>query len=170
MPLLVCNIASFAGFLQFYSKFIPCFEMCAEPLWVIMSPEYTEPVGDMWTPTVQLTFDSLWNSILEDPCLCCFNPAKLTVLHTDFSSRGFKYVVCQPDNDDVSLELVSQFMSGNRFHFLTKTNGRVLHPVAFGGRRARGSEKYLHLYLGEAFCGNYDMNKFHHMFWGCHFV
>ena len=47
--------------------------------------------------------------------------------------------------------------------FLTKTNGRVLHPVAFGGRRARGSEKYLHLYLGEAFCGNNAMNKFHRM-------
>jgi hypothetical protein len=136
-----------------------------------MLREYTKPIGDMWMLDVQSTFDSLRNSILEDPCLRRFNPAKLTVLRTDFSSKGFGYVVCQPDNDDnVSLEHVSQFMSGNGFHFLTTTNGRVLHPAAFGGWRAHGNEKYLHLYLGEAFCGNYAMNKSRHMCWGRSFV
>ena len=124
----------------------------------------------MWTPSLQSTFDSLWNSIIEDPCLRCFDPAKLTALRTDFSSKGFDYVVYQPEDDDVSLELIFQFMSGNGFHFLTKTNGGVLHPVAFGGRRARGNEKYLHSYLGEAYCSNYAMNKFCHMCLGCRFV
>jgi hypothetical protein len=78
--------------------------------------------------------------------------------------------VCQPDDDDISLELVANFMSGNGFNFLTKTGKGTLHPVAFGGRRARGNEKYLHSYLGEAFCGDYAMNKFRHMCWGRRFV
>jgi hypothetical protein len=124
----------------------------------------------MWTPDVQSTFDSLRNSILEDPCLCCFDPAKLTVLCTEFSSKGFGYVVCQPDDDNFSLELILQFMSGNGFHFLTMTDGGVLHPVAFGSQRARGNKKYLHLYLGKAFCGNYAMNKLCHLCWGRSFV
>ncbi len=169
-PSLVCNVARFVGFLQFYSKFIPCFKLCAELLRTVMLREYIEPIGDMWTPDVQSTFDYLRNSILKNPCLSHFDLAKLTVLRTDFSSMGFGYVVCQPNNDNVSLELVLQFMLGNGFHFLTTTNGGVLHPVVFGGQRTRGNKKYLHSYLCEAFCSNYAMNKFRHMCWGCRFV
>jgi hypothetical protein len=66
--------------------------------------EYTKTISYMWTLDVQSTFDSLRNFILEDPCLRRFDPAKLTVLRTDFPSKGFGYVVCQPDDDNVSLE------------------------------------------------------------------
>jgi hypothetical protein len=82
----------------------------------------------LWTPKAQSTFDELRNSILGDPCLQRFHPHKLTVLQTDFSSKGFGYVVCQADNDDTSLALASQVMSGNGFHFLTKTNGFPFTP------------------------------------------
>ncbi len=69
IPVLVCDVASFVGFLQFYSKFIPNFEIRVEPLHTIMAREYTEEVGDLWTPEAQSTFDELRNSILGDPCL-----------------------------------------------------------------------------------------------------
>jgi hypothetical protein len=128
-----------------------------------MEREYTEMVGDLWTPDVQATFDDLWESILCNPCLCRFDPNKLTVLRMDFSAKGFGYVVCQLDNDDTFLALSLQFMSGNGFHFLTKTNGGVLHPVAFGSRRTRGNKQYLHLYLAEGLAGNWAMNKVRHM-------
>jgi hypothetical protein len=135
IPEFVQNVASFVGFLQFYSKFIPNFEIRVEPLLRIMERDYTEAVGDLWTPTARKTFDDLRNSILCDPCLRRFNPKKLTVLRTEFSAKGFGYVVCQADDDNVSLALASQFMSGNSFHFLTKTNSGVLYPVAFGSQR-----------------------------------
>jgi hypothetical protein len=92
-------------------------------------------------------------NILCDPCPRWFNQKKLMVLHTDFSAKGFGYAVCQADEDDVSLALASQFMSGNGFHFLTKTNGGVLYPVAFGSWRTQGNEKHHHSYLSEGFCG-----------------
>jgi hypothetical protein len=132
IPEFVRDVASFVGFLQFYNKFIPHFEVRIEPLRRIMEREYTELVGDLWTSAAGETFDDLRNAILCNPCLHQFNPHRLTVLRTDFSSKGFGYVVCQADTDNVSLALASQFMSGNGFHFLTKTNGGVLHPVAFG--------------------------------------
>jgi hypothetical protein len=47
IPELVRNVASFVGFLQFYSSFIPHFEVCALPLRKVMKREYTEAVGDM---------------------------------------------------------------------------------------------------------------------------
>ncbi len=92
------------------------------------------------------------------------------MLRTDFSSKGFGYVICQADDDDVSLPLASQFMSGNRFHLLTKTNGGVLYPIVFGSQRTRGNKKHLHSYLGEGFCGDWAMNKVRHMCYGRRFV
>ena len=139
-PVLVPDVASFVGFLQFYSKFIPNFEIHVEPLRTIMAQEYTKEVGNLWTPEAQSTFDKLRNSILGDPCLQRFDPHKLTVLQMDFSTKGFGYVVCQADNKDMPLALASQFMSGNGFHFLTKTNGGAVYPVAFGSRRCPGNE------------------------------
>ncbi len=163
-------MASFVGFLQFYSKFIPNFEIRVEPLCQIMERDYTEAVGNLWTPTARKTFNDLRNSILCDPCLRWFNPKKLMVLRMDFSAKGFGYVVGQADDVDVSLALASKFMSGNGFHFLTKTNGGVLYPVAFGSRRTQGNEKHLHSYLGEGFCGDWVINKVRHMCYGCRFV
>jgi hypothetical protein len=131
---LVRDVASFVGFLQFYSKFIPNFEIRVKPLQRIMEKEYTEAVGALWTPEAQLTFDDLCQSILCDPCLRRFEPRKITILRTDFSAKGFGYVVCQPGNTNASLALASQFMSGNGFHFLSKDNegcappGRVWIP------------------------------------------
>jgi hypothetical protein len=170
IPQLVCDVASFVGFLQFYSKFIPNFEICVEPLCQIMEREYTKDVGDVWTMEAQTAFDNLCNSILCKPCLRRFDPNKLRVLRTDFSAKGFGYVVCQADDNEASLALVSQFMSGNGFHFLTKTNGGPLYPVAFGSCQTRGNEKFLHSYLGKDFSGDWAMNKVRHMCYGQQFV
>jgi hypothetical protein len=78
--------------------------------------------------------------------------------------------VCQADDDDTYLVLASQYMSGNGFNFLTKTNDGALYPVAFGSRRCCGNEKFLHSYLGEGFAGNWAMNKVRHMCYGRPFV
>ncbi len=88
----------------------------------------------------------------------------------DFSAKGFCYVVCQADDNNTSLALASQFMSGNGFHFLTKTNGDALYPVAFGSRRCRGNERFLHSYLDEGITADWAMNKVRHMYYGRRFV
>ena len=61
-------------------------------------------------------------------------------------------------------------MSGSDFHFLTKTNGCALYPIAFGSRRCRGNEQFLHSYLGKGFAGDWAMNKIRHMCYGQRFV
>jgi hypothetical protein len=170
IPEYVRDVASFVGFLQFYSKFIPHFKVRVDPLRQIMQRDYTELVGNLWTSDTRATFNDLCNSILCNPCLRRFNQKRLTVLRTDFLLKGFGYVVCQVDNNDVSLALASQFMSGNGFHFLIKTNGGVLYLIAFGSRRTRGNERHLHSYLVEGFCGDWAMNKVRHMCYGCQFV
>ncbi len=135
IPEYVCDVASFIGFLQFYSAFIPFFEVRAKPLREILKHEYTSCVGNLWNSTAAAAFEELQNCILHNPCLCRFNHNKLTVLWTDFSSLGFGYIVCQPDNDDASLALVAQYKSGNGFDFMTANSNGILHPVAFGLRQ-----------------------------------
>ncbi len=170
LPKLVHDVASFVGFLHFYSNFIPYFEVRALPLCEIMTREYTEAVGNMWTAEANSAFEELKNSVLCDPCLCRFDHCKLTMLRTDFSALGFGYVICQPGNDECSLAKTSQYMSGNGFGFMTKDGGGVLHPVAFGSCRMRGNEKQLQLYLGEGFAGDWAINKVWHMCFGRRFM
>jgi hypothetical protein len=88
--------------------------------------------GDLWTPAAAATFDELCHCILCNPCLHHFNHRKLTILWTDFLSQGFGYIVCQPDDDDASLQLVAHYMSGNGFDFMTSTSQGKLYPIAFG--------------------------------------
>jgi hypothetical protein len=170
IPEFVRDIASFVGFLQFYSNFIPHFEVRALPLCEIMKREYTKAVGDMWTADANRAFNELKQSVLGNPCLCRLDHRKLTVLRTDFSALGFGYVVCQPGDDECSLAKTSQYMSGNGFGFMTKDGGGILYPVAFGSRRTRGNEKRLHSYLGEGFAGDWAINKICHMCFGRRFV
>ena len=46
-PVVVRNIAKFVGFVQFYSCFIPNFEVRITPLHEILQEDYTTPLGDM---------------------------------------------------------------------------------------------------------------------------
>jgi hypothetical protein len=72
-----------------------------------MQHDYMELVGNLWTSNARATFDDLCNSILRNPCLRRFNQKRLMVLQTDFLLKGFCYVVCQADDNDVSLALAS---------------------------------------------------------------
>ncbi len=74
IPEYVRDVASFVGFLQFYSKFIPHFEVRAEPLRWIMQREYTKLIGDLWTPDARATFDDLRNSILCESLFATIQP------------------------------------------------------------------------------------------------
>jgi hypothetical protein len=129
---LVCDVASFVGFLQFHINFIPHFEVRALPLCKIVTQEYTKSVGDNRTPKANSAFEELKKSVLCNPCLCWFDHCKLTVLRINFSALGFGLVVCQPGDDECSLEMTAQYISGNGFGFMTKKGKGILHPAAFG--------------------------------------
>jgi hypothetical protein len=109
-------------------------------------------------------------AILDDPCLKQYDHRKLLVLRTDFSAYCFGYVALQPGNDEASLSAMHTCMRGDEFLFTTKNSTAVLHPVAFGCCRTRGTEKRLHSQLGECFSGNWAINKRHHMCFGQRFT
>ncbi len=170
-PELVKDIAKFIGFVQFYSKYINHFELRVTPLRELtINNEYTNPVAPIWSNAAQHALNDLKGAILANPCLMHFNHTCLMVLRTDFSSKGFGYVVCQPGTDTTSEHAMAAYQAGRDFSFMTTDSLAVLRPVAFGGRRCRSIEICLHSHLGEGFAGDWAINKNWHMLFGIRFV
>jgi hypothetical protein len=154
-PGFIRDVAKVVGFAQFYGKFIPQFELGIAPLCnLITKLEYTKPVAPHWTTAAQNSFDNIKLTILSNPCLKHFHRNHLIVLQSDFLSKGFSYVVCQPGNGTASTVAMEAYRSGLDFSFMTKDSMAVLHPVTFGARRCHGNEVRLHSHLGEGFSGD----------------
>ncbi len=169
-PVIVCNVAKFVGFMQFYSCFIPNFKVRIAPLCELMREEYNEPLGAKWTLIPITAWKDMRESVLKDLCLCQYDHWKLLVLHTNFFAEGFGYVACQPADDNASMHAMHQCMHDSSFNFMTQDSTALLHPVAFGCRRMRGNEKRLPSHLGKAFAGDVAINKCHHMCFSQRFV
>ena len=145
-PEIVRDVAKIVGFPQFYSKFIPQFEIRIAPLRNLTTNfEYMEPVTPHWNTAAQESFKNIKQSILLDPCLMHFNHQCLIVLCTDFLSRRFGYVVCQPGNNKASNGAMNAYQSGVEFSFMTKTSTATLRPVVFGARRCLGNKLYVYI-------------------------
>ena len=169
-PTVVRDVAKFVGFLQFYSRFIPHFEVRILAFRELMKEDYASPLGSTWTPSHLAIFNEMRNALLDDPCLKRYDHRKLLVLRNDFSADGFGHVALQPGDDEASLSAMHTRMRGGDFLFMTKDSTAVLHPVAFGCRRTRGNEKRLHSHLGEGFAGDWAINKCRHMCFGQRFT
>jgi hypothetical protein len=170
LPELVCDGAKFIGFAQFYSGFIHHFELRVAPLRTLTKLKFANLVAPHWTPEAQAALDDMKNAILSDPCILQFDHRKLIVLRTDFSSKGFGYVLCQPATNESTLKAVQDYQDGKGFSFMTKSSSAILHPVCFGARRSCGNEVRLHSHLGKGFAGDYAINKCSHMVFGQRFV
>ncbi len=79
-PELVRDVAKFVGFIQFYARLIPHFEVCIAPLCIILLKEYTDRVVPYWSNVAKAAFDEMRLAILSDPCLRHFDHRKLLVL------------------------------------------------------------------------------------------
>ena len=169
-PEFVRDVAKFVSFAQLYSHFIHHFELRISPLREICRNEYTELAAPFWTDAAQDAFDEMRRSIISDPCLQRFDYRKPVILRTDFSARGFGYVLLQPGNDDALLQASQDYRDGKGFTFMTEESKAVLHPVCFGARKCRGNKVRLHFHLGECFVGDYGINKVRHYVFGQQFV
>jgi hypothetical protein len=169
-PELVRDIAKFVVFAQFYSRFIEQFEQRISALRNIMKNEYTELVDLYWTQEAKAEFMDIRSAILANPCLKRYDHCLLLVLRTDFSKDGFGYVALQPSNDAKSRLNMKHHMNGGKFEFMDKSSKGILHPVAFGCHCTQENERRLHSHLGEAFPGDYAINKCRHMCFGQRFT
>jgi hypothetical protein len=122
-PEIVCDIAKFIGFAQFYSIYIHHFELCIASLHALtFAHDYTDIIVPIWTTKAQQAFDDMKAAILSNPRLMRFDHRGLVVICTDFSSRSFGYVVCQPGTDCVSEEAMRAYRAGSDFAFTLQSS------------------------------------------------
>ena len=170
-PFEVRCVAKFVGFAQFYSRWIPNFELRIPALRsIITDNEYGDPIGPHWTSAAKAAFDDIRMALLSDPVVKRFDHTKLVVLRSDFSSFGFGFVLLQPGNNHESIDAAAAYRAGKGFSFMDKDSKAVLHPICFGARRTRGNETRLHSHLGEGFAGDYAINKVRQYVFGQRFV
>jgi hypothetical protein len=135
--------------------YIHHFELRITPLRKLtINHEYTDPIVPIWTDATQQALNNLKGAILSNPCLMRFNHKRLVVIRTDFLSKGFGYVVCQPGTDVASEQAMAAYRAGKDFAFMTKESSAVLRPVAFGGQCCHGNEIHLHSHLVKSFAGD----------------
>jgi hypothetical protein len=85
IPEIMCDVAKFIGFAQFYSKYIHYFELRVTPLQELtIKHKYTNPVAAIWTDAFQRSFDDIREAIISDLCLLCYNHNGLVILCSDF--------------------------------------------------------------------------------------
>ena len=96
------DVASFLGFVNFYSRFIPYFEQRAAPLRALAKMELDTKITSLTDEQEHAEVD-LKEAILSDPCIARYDCMKRQYLLTDFSKAGFGYVICQPADDPDSL-------------------------------------------------------------------
>ncbi len=167
---IVCDIAKFIGFAQFYSRFMHNFEIWSTPLCEITKQDFTNPVVWYWTDTAQVILEDMKNAILFDPCILRFNYRKPIILCTNFSSLGFGWVLCQPGDDAATNQTMHNYQAGKSFSVMTKDSAAVLHLVCFCSRWSHGNEVWLLLHRGEMIAGDYGINKCGHMHFSQRFV
>jgi hypothetical protein len=169
-PVEVRCAAKFCGFAQFYSRWIPNFELRIKTLRSITTNEFSDPIGPYWSTDAVKEFDDIRMALLSDPVIRRFDHTKLIVLRTDFSSLGFGFVLLQPGVDQASIDATADYRAGKGFVFMTPGSKAILHPICFGARRTRGNEVRLHSHLGEGFAGDWSINKNRQYVFGQRFV
>jgi hypothetical protein len=108
-------------------QYINHFELQVTPMRELtINNEYTDPVAPIWSDAVQHALDDLKGAIFADPCLMRFNHKRLVVLRTDFLSKGFGYVVCQPGTDTASEQAMAAYQADRDFAFMTMDSSAVL--------------------------------------------
>ena len=165
------DVASFVGFMNFYSMYIPCFEQRISPLRDLAKLEMETVITDQLTPAHQAAKLDMIDAICSDPCIGRFDYNKRSYLLTDFSKKGFGYDLCQPDSDHpASMEAMRREMEGGDCEFLLPNTTLRLRSTGFGSRRTRGREDSLHSHLGEAFALDWAIHKCRAKIWGTRFT
>ena len=103
---VACDVASFLGFLNFYSMYIPYFEQRVACLRPLAAMELDSDITSAMTEEHESARKDMINAIISDPCLARFDHKKRSYLLTNFSRIGFGFNLCQPNDDPESLAVM----------------------------------------------------------------
>ena len=164
----VRDVSSFVGFVIFYANWIPLFAQRISPLRSIITKSMDDNIGALTDEQSAARTDMI-SAICDDPVIARYDYTKRPYLLTDFSKKGFGYVICQPGDDPDSLAAMRREIAGGDCEFLRKGSNLVLRTTGFGSRASKGREQFLHSHIGEAVALDWAINKCRGKLWGIRF-
>ena len=113
------DLAAFIGFVQFYSRWIPYFEIRIAPLRSIMLGKRWDYyfLPNDWTDSVIAALADVKRAIVDGPILARVDPNKRIYLKTDFTLVGLGAVACQPDDNEESIVAMQREDAGGHCEF-----------------------------------------------------
>ena len=121
----VRDVSSFVGFMNFYANWIPLFAQRISPLRSIITKSMDDTIGALTDEQSTARTDMI-SAICDDPVIARYDYTKRPYLLTDFSKKGFGYVICQPGDDPDALAAMRREMDGDNCEFLTKGTKLIL--------------------------------------------
>ena len=128
---VVCDLHSFLGFINFFSLYIPNFELPVTWIRVLMKLDIESSLDGLWTPSHEAERHGMINAYLSDPCLARFDPDKCLYVLADWSALGFGVVLLKPTDGEASFPAMHREMDRGPCKFLKKDTKLQLHPVCF---------------------------------------
>ena len=166
------SLHSFVGLLNFYSKFIPHFELRVGPLRELVRHYHRKPIPPcVWTPPLLETFNSLKEALVSDPVLCRYNSSLPLFLKTDWSKTGMSFVLMQPEDGESAAVAITLLTAGNpsSVTFDQALTSARLQPVFMGSRRTTNTESHYHSFVGKIHTGCWAFSAVNTYIWGTHF-
>ena len=113
----VRDVSSFVGFMNFYANCIPLFAQRISPLRSIITKSMDDTIGAL-TDVQSTARTDMISAVCDDPVIARCDYTKRPYLLTDFSEKGFGYVICQPGDNPDSLAAMRRKMAGGDCEFL----------------------------------------------------
>ena len=165
------DISSFISFALFYSDYIPFFEFRIQRLRKLTTLPYEHTLTCVdFDHDAQQEWNDIKKALLSDPLLRRADKNKRVYLRTDFSSKGFGFVVLQPGDDKISLDAMKREEEGGVCEFDINKKGPRLLPCAMGAKKLPEFQKHVHGSYGEGLSVRFAINKNTHLCLGREFT
>ena len=170
LPTTGDGLHSFVSLCNFYTKFLPLFEMKVTPLRHLYTKFLHQKIPPVaWSKDLVCLFNSLKKDLTSEPLLARYDSTKPIFLKTDWSSLGMSFVLMQPGNDKVSDSATKKLLNEGVCDFDVSTNGPRLRPISSGMRKCTDSESHHHNFVGEIATLRWAIAKNKLYLWGINF-
>ena len=170
LPVTGDGLHSFVSLCNFYTKFLPLFEMKVAPLRQLYTKYLHQKIPQMaWSKDLIYLFEALKKDLTTEPVLARYDSTKPIFLKTDWSSLGMSFILMQPGNDKKSDEASKSLLENGTCNFDVSHDGPRLRPISSGMRKCTDSESHYHSFVGEIATLRWAIAKNKLYLWGITF-
>ena len=170
LPESADGLHSFVSLCNFYTKFLPMFEMKVAPLRQLYTKYLHSKIpANAWTVELSSLFSSLKKDLTTEPVLARYDSSKPVFLKTDWSSLGMSFILTQPGNDKASVKATRKLLDVGICEFDLHPTAPRLRAISSGMRKCTEGESHYHSFVGEIAALRWAIAKNKLYLWGTTF-